>query len=89
MRSFELLTLDLFEIFHVECLTTRPFNFYDKLMLSTLIPLGLGVVLIGTQLAMVGVYGGSLVEGMPIKLFLMIIFFTLPTISNVIFSSFR
>ena len=53
-----------------------------------MVPLCLGAILIVIQFIMVKIYGGSMIKGKPIKLFLMIIFFTLPTISNVIFSSY-
>mmetsp|Transcript_102534 Transcript_102534/g.293563 ORF Transcript_102534/g.293563 Transcript_102534/m.293563 type:complete len:1151 (+) Transcript_102534:1637-5089(+) len=86
VAAIRVVGLDFFEIFHVDCAVHT--NFIDKLYMTTLVPLGYAVATMLFKVVWVSFKGGEYTTGYSVHAMLMIFFFTLPAISNIICSSF-
>ena len=82
-----MLTFDLFQIFHMECFANT--NYWDKLWVATLIPLGMLVTSFLVQFLLVRVgFAKVFWRGVTVKVVLIIVYLALPMISNIICQAF-
>ena len=86
VNVFELVTLDFFQVFHVSCVQDTGYDVV--LYVSTLVPLGMVVLILLIQAIIVKVVGGKMTRGPAIQFLLIVLFFTLPAISNIVFKAF-
>ena len=87
VNVIEFVMFDFFTFFHTECV--NPTNYADKLMISLLTIVSLGV-LAGVSGAMYTyVYGGTIMRSSSVKGYLLLIYTVLPTMSSMAFSAFN
>ena len=80
VRLSEIFTLDAFAVFRVGCVASG-FNFITKLYTATLLSHALMIGVFFRRLAKV-LYGGRVWDGSEMKFIFLLIFFTLPTVSE-------
>ena len=83
----EFVMFDFFTFFHTECV--NPTNYADKLMISLLTVLSLGVLAVGYGAVYTYIYGGAIMRSSGVKGYLLLIYTVLPTMSSMAFSAFN
>ena len=79
-------TIDIVGVLHVDCLGRT--NFLDKLLASTLVPIGLFLLEATYHLGRITFFGGKFLNGKAFSNFIILLYFIIPTACTVIFSSF-
>jgi len=79
-------TIDVVGVLHVDCLGRT--NFLDKLLASTMVPIGVFLLDTGYQLGRMMFFGGAFLDGEAFGDFIILLYFIIPTTCMVIFSSF-
>ena len=88
VNMIEVFMLDVFVIFHTECVART--TYVDKLMVAllTVVLLGVAAVVIGAILVYVE-GGGTVLRSSSVKAYIVLIYIVLPTMSSMAFSAFN
>ena len=86
VRLCEIFNLDAFTVFRVGCVASG-FNYITKLYAATLSSIVVVIIIFIRRLYKV-LYGGRVWDGEEMKVMFLLIFFTLPTTSMIIFKAF-
>ena len=79
-------TIDIVGVLHVDCLERT--DFADKLLASTLLPIGLFLLEAMYHLGRITFVGGAFLNGQAFRWYIIFLYFVIPTTCMVIFSSF-
>ena len=80
------MNLDLLSFLPTDCLVAT--DYQDKLLLATLLPLAVVVLTLGWRAIVVARSDEELMSGYGVKAMLIMLFFILPPVSNIICSTF-
>mmetsp|Transcript_12284 Transcript_12284/g.33223 ORF Transcript_12284/g.33223 Transcript_12284/m.33223 type:complete len:614 (-) Transcript_12284:841-2682(-) len=86
INAIDMILLDVHAILHADCIEHSDFE--DKLMLTTLVPLGISAVVLCAQAVRAAVWKVDMNKGYALQGVLMLLFYLLPATSTVIFSAF-
>ena len=87
VNVIEFVMFDFFTFFHTECVART--TYADKLMMSLLTLVSLGVLAVGYGAVYTYIYGGTTIRSSSVKGYILLIYTVLPTMSSMAFSAFN